>query len=137
MTKTPKNKTVLLVANGDLRQSANEVCWPAQRAMEEKLAAAVASLGYKLVRAHAYKPAQKHGFISSQKEGMAVFAGLDHRFQKRQEVVIGLDLHRLGFALAHHQVHRATEADGLKIGAPRRGERVAKYNRLLEIEAGL
>ena len=77
MPKAPKLKTVLLVANGDLRNSANEVCWPAQRAMEEKLAAAVASLGYKLVRAHAYKPAQKHGFISSQKEGMAVFAGLD------------------------------------------------------------
>ena len=77
MPKTSKIKTVLLVANGDLRNSANEVCWPAQRAMEEKLTAAVASLGYKLVRAHAYKPAQKHGFISSQKEGMAVFAGLD------------------------------------------------------------
>ena len=77
MPKTSKIKTVLLVANGDLRNSANEVCWPAQRAMEEKLSAAVASLGYKLVRAHAYKPAQKHGFISSQKEGMAVFAGLD------------------------------------------------------------
>jgi hypothetical protein len=77
MPKISKLKTILLVANGDLRQSANEVCWPAQRAMEEKLTAAVASLGYKLVRAHAYKPAQKHGFISSQKEGMAVFAGLD------------------------------------------------------------
>jgi hypothetical protein len=77
MPKTSKIKTVLLVANGDLRHSANEVCWPAQRAMEEKLTDAVASLGYKLVRAHAYKPAQKHGFISSQKEGMAVFAGLD------------------------------------------------------------
>ncbi|MEI6465822.1 MAG: fucose isomerase, partial [Verrucomicrobiota bacterium] len=30
-----------------------------------------------LVRAHPYKPALKHGFISSQKEGMAVFANLD------------------------------------------------------------
>ena len=70
-------KTILLVANGDLRQSANEVCWPAQHAMEQALTAAVAQLGYKLVRAHAYKPAQKHGFISSQKEGMAVFAALD------------------------------------------------------------
>lgn len=28
-------------------------------------------------------------------------------------------------------------ADGVKIGAPRRGERIAKYNRLLEIEANL
>ncbi|MBP9827403.1 phosphopyruvate hydratase [Candidatus Saccharibacteria bacterium] len=28
-------------------------------------------------------------------------------------------------------------ADGIKLGAPRRGERVAKYNRLLEIERGI
>ncbi len=72
-----KSKTVLLVANGDLRQSANEVCWPAQHAMEQALTAALAKLGYKVVRAHPYKPEQKHGFIGSQKEGMAVFANLD------------------------------------------------------------
>jgi hypothetical protein len=72
-----KSKTILLVANGDLRQSANEVCWPAQHAMEQALTAAVAKLGGKLVRAHAYKPALNHGFISSQKEGMEVFAGID------------------------------------------------------------
>ena len=76
MKKTPR-KTVLLVANGDLRQSANEKCWPAQAAMEKKLTAVLAGLGWKLVRAHPYKPRQKHGFIGSQKEGMAVFAGLD------------------------------------------------------------
>jgi hypothetical protein len=73
----PSAKTVLLVASGDLRQSANEVCWPAQHAMEQALTAAVAKLGGKLVRAHPYKPAQKHGFIGSQKEGMEVFAGID------------------------------------------------------------
>jgi hypothetical protein len=28
---------VVLVANGDLRQSANEVCWPAQAALEQML----------------------------------------------------------------------------------------------------
>lgn len=39
----PRAKTVLPVANGDLRQSANQVCWPAQVAMEKKLAAAVAA----------------------------------------------------------------------------------------------
>ena len=72
-----KPKTILLVANGDLRPSANEVCWPAQRAMEQALTAAVARLGFKLVRAHPYKPAVKHGFIGSQKEGMAVFATID------------------------------------------------------------
>jgi L-fucose isomerase-like protein len=72
-----KPKTVLLVASGDLRPSANEVCWPAQHAMEQALAAAVARLGYKLVRAHPYQAALRHGFISSQKEGMEVFSRMD------------------------------------------------------------
>jgi hypothetical protein len=71
------SRTILLVANGDLRQSANEVCWAAQEAMERALTAAVEGFGYKLVRAHPYKPAVKHGFISSQKEGMEVFAQID------------------------------------------------------------
>jgi hypothetical protein len=72
-----KSKTILLVASGDLRQSANEVCWPAQHAMERALTLAIAKLGYKLVRAHPFKPAVKHGFIGSQKEGMEIFAELD------------------------------------------------------------
>jgi len=76
MKKTSR-KTVYLVANGDLRQSANEKCWPAQAAMEEKLTAVLAASGWTLVRAHPYKPAQRHGFIGSQQEGMAVFAALD------------------------------------------------------------
>src|SRR5579862_964170 len=50
-----KSKTVLLVANGDLRQSANEKCWPAQLAMEQKLTQVIASLGSTLTRAHPYK----------------------------------------------------------------------------------
>ena len=72
-----KSKTVLLVANGDLRQSANEKCWPAQAAMEARLTEVASSLGAKLVRAHPYKSDVKHGFISSQKEGMEVFANLN------------------------------------------------------------
>jgi hypothetical protein len=76
MKKTPK-KTILLVANGDLRQSANEKCWPAQAAMEKKLSAVLASRGWKLRRAHNFDPRRRHGFIGSQKEGMAVFAKMD------------------------------------------------------------
>ncbi len=72
-----KKKTVLLVASGDLRQSANETCWPAQHAMEQALGAAIAKQGYTVARAHPYKPKVKHGFIGSQKEGMAVFATID------------------------------------------------------------
>src|SRR5262245_12858642 len=73
-----KRKQIQLIANGDLRLSANRVCWPAQQAMEAELAKSVAAAGYELVRAHDYKPDQQHGFIQSQKEGMEVFrAGVD------------------------------------------------------------
>jgi hypothetical protein len=70
-------KQVLLVANGDLRLSANQVCWPAQAAMEDALRAAVEREGYQLVRAHPYKDDQQHGFIQSQKQGMDVFRTID------------------------------------------------------------
>jgi hypothetical protein len=69
----PAANEVLLVTSGDLRQSANQACWPAQRDMEEKLTAAFAQKGFKLVRAHAYDEKVKHGFISSQRQGMDVF----------------------------------------------------------------
>ena len=72
-----KSNTVLLVANGDLRQSANEICWPAQVAMEKEISSAVARFGHRLVRAHPYKPKVRNGFISSQKEGLEVFAKID------------------------------------------------------------
>jgi len=74
--KARKNQ-VVLVASGDLRDSANEVCWAKQQEMEEALGRALAAEGYELVRAHGYKPDVKHGLISSQKEGMEVFAGID------------------------------------------------------------
>jgi hypothetical protein len=64
---------VLLVTSGDLRLSANQVCWPAQKDMEERLTAAFAQQGIKLVRAHTYDEKLKHGFISSQRMGMDVF----------------------------------------------------------------
>ena len=64
---------VLLITSGDLRLAANRECWPAQREMEEKLTAAFARKGFKLVRAHPYNETEKHGFISSQRMGMDVF----------------------------------------------------------------
>src|SRR5437016_8894416 len=45
--------------------------------MEQELGRAVANLGFELVRSHPFKPAEQHGFISSQREGMRVFAGID------------------------------------------------------------
>ncbi|HOQ84155.1 MAG TPA: fucose isomerase, partial [Phycisphaerae bacterium] len=75
-SKVKKNE-ILLVASGDLRLSANQTCWQAQKEMEEALTRAVAAEGYKLVRAHPYKPDEKHGFIGSQKEGIEIFRKID------------------------------------------------------------
>jgi hypothetical protein len=72
----PAEQEILLVTSGDLRIAANQACWPAQRDMEEKLTAAFAQKGFKLVRAHLYDEALKHGFISSQRMGMDVFMGI-------------------------------------------------------------
>lgn len=98
-----KKKQVLLIASGDLRASANQVCWPAQKAMEDALAAAVASCGYEIVRAHPFKDAEGHGFIASQKEGMEVFRTIDPKlplivaeavWQYSHHVLAGLMTHR-------------------------------------------
>lgn len=94
---------VLLIANGDLRLSANQKCWPAQAEMEAALAQAVQACGYQLVRAHPYKEREKHGFIGSQREGMDVFAGIDPKaplivaeavWQYSHHVLHGLITHR-------------------------------------------
>ena len=70
---TPAANEVLLITSGDLRLAANRECWAAQREMEEKLTAAFARKGFKLLRAHPYSEPEKHGFISSQRMGMDVF----------------------------------------------------------------
>jgi L-fucose isomerase-like protein len=69
-------QTAILIANGDLRLSANQVCWPAQQAAEQKVMDAVRSLGYSVERGHPYDENKKHGFIDSQKYGMEVFRNI-------------------------------------------------------------
>jgi hypothetical protein len=109
--KTPKlskpkkagKKDVLLVANGDLRITANQNCWEAQKAMEDELAAAVTACGYKLVRAHPYKEEEGHGFIGSQKEGMCVFAGIDPTAPLIVAEAVWQYSHHLLHGLASHQ----------------------------------
>ena len=74
---TLKKKQIQLIASGDLRLSANQVCWPAQKEMEATLTEALAAEGYELVRAHTYDAEAKHGFIDSQRKGMEVFKNID------------------------------------------------------------
>ena len=66
-------KEILLIASGDLRQSANQKCWPAQAQMEEKLMAAFKAEGFTLRRAHPFDEHLGHGFIHNQRMGMDVF----------------------------------------------------------------
>jgi hypothetical protein len=69
-------RTAWLVASGDLRESANTAGWSTQAAMEDALADAFAELGWTIRRASTVDPATGHGFISSQRMGLTVFAGI-------------------------------------------------------------
>ena len=70
-------KKVILITSGDLRQSANQVCWPAQEDLERRLTAAFRDEGVSVERAFPVDAAKGHGFISSQRMGMDIFAGID------------------------------------------------------------
>ncbi len=99
----PNPNEVLLVASGDLRQSANQACWPAQAEMESRVSAAFAGEGIRVKRAHPYDPRLGHGFIWNQRMGMDVFASIhpDARvivaeavWQYSHHVLAGLRSHR-------------------------------------------
>jgi hypothetical protein len=68
--------TVVLIANGDLRLSANQRCWPAQAKAEEAVINAIRREGRDVRRGHDCDPAKGHGFIDSQKRGMEVFRSI-------------------------------------------------------------
>jgi hypothetical protein len=70
-------REVVLVTSGDLRQSANQVCWPAQQELEERLSGAFRAAGVTVRRALPVDSAKGHGFISSQRMGMDVFSTID------------------------------------------------------------
>lgn len=96
-------RTAVLVASGDLRESANSACWPAQQALEADAAVAFESLGWRLVRADTCRPGAPHGFIASQAQGRDVFERIDPDapivvaeavWQYSHHVLIGLERHR-------------------------------------------
>ena len=64
---------VYLAASGDLRLSANQKCWLAQKTMEDDLKRAFHRFKYEVRRAHPFRPEKGHGFIDSQRYGMDVF----------------------------------------------------------------
>src|SRR5438270_11947618 len=70
------SEPVVVIANGDLRLSANQRCWAAQAQTEEIVMNAIRAQGREVRRGHTCDPAKGHGFIDSQKRGMEVFRSL-------------------------------------------------------------
>src|SRR4051812_18480783 len=96
-------KEAVLVASGDLRETANRLGWPAQAELEGNLEAAFRRHGVEIRRAHPFDEGRGHGFISSQRMGMAVFEGIDRDapvivaeavWQYSHHVLAGLRRHR-------------------------------------------
>ncbi len=98
-----KSGQVQLIASGDLRLSANQMCWAAQAEMESQLSRAVEQLGFEVVRAHDFDEEEQHGFISSQRQGLDIFRTIDPDaplivaeavWQYSHHVLAGLTTHR-------------------------------------------
>ena len=96
-------KTAYLVASGDLRLSANQVCWPAQAAMEEILTLALKAEGWAVRRAHPFDKVKQHGFIDGQRMGIEVFRDIpadaplivaEAVWQYSHHLLAGLTTHR-------------------------------------------
>ncbi len=103
MSSNPSHTTITLVASGDLRDSANRVCWEAQQQMEQQLTAAIANFGYEVIRGHDFDSARGHGFIRSQRQGIEVFKTIDSNaplivaeavWQYSHHVLAGLMTHK-------------------------------------------
>ena len=98
-----KANTVYLISNGDFRDSAAEMCWPMQKQTIDAVQLSFEKLGYRTEVLPEYDPDRKHGFLTRQSRGAAVFAGID----PDAHVVIVLSC----WAYSHHvasglQTHR-------------------------------
>lgn len=96
-------KEAILITSGDLRESANKVCWPAQEQLERELERCFAAEGVTVRRAFPVNQQKGHGFISSQRMGMDIFMEIDPEanlvfataaWQYTHHVLPGLRTHR-------------------------------------------
>ena len=97
------DNTVTLIASGDLRLSANQVCWAAQDEVERAVVKAIEAEGFHVERGHPYDENKQHGFLDSQRRGMDVFSRIDPdrpvvvafaAWQYSHHVLPGLTTHR-------------------------------------------
>jgi hypothetical protein len=95
--------TIYLVANGDLRLSANQKCEPAQADMEKALIGAIEREGFNVKRAHSFDERKGHGFIDSQIMGLHVFSSIPQGAPLVvAEAVWQYSQHLLGGLISHH-----------------------------------
>src|SRR3984885_4096465 len=100
---TQSQSPIYLVASGDLRPSANQLCWPAQKSFEDALMKAVNSLGREVIRAHPFNPSKQHGFIDSQRYGMEVFANIPKDAPLIVAEAVWQYTHHVLAGLTHHK----------------------------------
>ena len=95
--------SLTMIASGDLRLSANRVCWPAQEAVEAAVSKAVRGFGFAITRGHPFDSTKRHGFIDSQKYGMEVFKSIPQEaplivveavWQYSHHILHGLSTHK-------------------------------------------
>ena len=96
-------KTVFLVSNGDYRDPACVAGWPLQQQTLQATQKALKKLGWHTVILPEYDSRRRHGFITRQCEGTAVFSKID----PEAPVIVVLNI----WAYAHHvcgplQTHR-------------------------------
>ena len=102
--QTLGEKEVFLIANGDLRDSANVTCWEVQSSFEKKLEIALnEKFGYKVRRAHPIKEDKGHGFIGNQREGSDVMASIDPKAPVIVLMTAWQYSHHLAPSLAKHE----------------------------------
>jgi hypothetical protein len=97
-------KTVVMIASGDLRRSANKMCWPEQAAVESALTRAIEAQGYAVERGHPFDSDKGHGFIDSQTYGREVFKSID----PEQPLVVATAV----WQYSHHVLHGLTTHQG-------------------------
>jgi L-fucose isomerase-like protein len=71
------DRDVVLVASGDSRPAANQICWPAQAALEADVGRVFAHHGARIVRGYPVDTERGHGFIDGQSRGIEIFRHID------------------------------------------------------------
>lgn len=102
--KIDRKKELVVITNGDLRDTANTNCWEVQDKFEQKLTAALKSrFQIETIRGHQFSEEKKHGFIGSQREGSDAFMNIDPESPLIVLLTAWQYSHHIANCLVHHQ----------------------------------